>query len=155
MWAASSSGSAAVSASKSPLGASLLALLTAVSIWLSLGTVAVYGGDTSRIAALPSFWILGLLAVAAVAIARLAKLRLDQAWPLAISVVLWLPFFPGDLPPGGPLQRSLDFDRSGGQVLGDFVRHQGRDLTHQLLEVAGAGVLVAQDGELEIGRAHV
>ena len=33
--AASSSGSAAASASKSPLGASLLALLTAVSIWLS------------------------------------------------------------------------------------------------------------------------
>jgi hypothetical protein len=91
------------------LGASLLALLTAVSIWLSLGTVAVYGGDTSRIAALPSFWILGLLAVAAVAIARLAKLRLDQAWPLAISVVLWLPFFPGDLPPSflmweGPIE---------------------------------------------------
>src|SRR6478735_6649256 len=109
MSAASSSGSAAASASKSPLGASLLALLTAVSIWLSLGTVAVYGGDTARIAALPSLWILALLAAAAAAVAALAKLRLEQAWPLAISLVLWLPFIPGDLPPSfliweGPIE---------------------------------------------------
>jgi hypothetical protein len=81
------------------LGASLLALLAAVSIWLSLGSVAILGGDTSRIAALPSFWILGVLAVAAIAAARIAKLRLDQAWPLAISLILWLPFVPGHVPP--------------------------------------------------------
>lgn len=109
MSAAPSSGSAAASASKTALGASLLALLTAVSIWLSLGTLSVSGGDTSRIAALPSFWVLALLAVAATAAARLIKLRLDQAWPLAISVVLWLPFLPGDLPPSflmweGPIE---------------------------------------------------
>lgn len=80
------------------MGASLLALLTAVSIWLSLGTFVVSGGDTSRIAALPSIWILGVLAVAAIAVARLAKLRLDDAWPLAISLILWLPFLPFKTP---------------------------------------------------------
>jgi hypothetical protein len=98
MSAARSSASAAASASSSAWGAALLALLTAVSIGLSLGTLAVYGGDTSRIAALPSIWILGALAVAAIAVARIVRLRLDQAWPLAISLVLWLPFLPGTSP---------------------------------------------------------
>lgn len=79
--------------------ASILALLTAVSIWLSAGTVTVTGGDTSRIAALPSIWILGALAIVAVAIAWLTRPRLEELWPLAISFVLWLPFLPGDLPP--------------------------------------------------------
>jgi hypothetical protein len=44
-----------VSDRRSRAGAAVLALLAAISIWLSLGTIAVYGGDTSRIAALPSF----------------------------------------------------------------------------------------------------
>jgi len=83
---------------RAQLAASFLALLTAVSLWLSAGTLAVTGGDTARIAALPSIWILGVLAIAAVAVAWLAKLRLEHAWPLAISLVLWLPFLPGQLP---------------------------------------------------------
>ena len=76
---------------RSQLAASILALLTAISIWLSAGTLAVTGGDTSRIAALPSIWILGVLATAAFAAAWFAKLRLEHAWPLTISLVLWLP----------------------------------------------------------------
>lgn len=36
--------------------------------------------------------------MAALIAARIAKLRLDQAWPLAISLVLWLPFLPGEWP---------------------------------------------------------
>lgn len=76
----------------------ILALLTAISLWLSAGTLAVTGGDTGRIAALPSIWILGALALAAAALARVAKLRSAEAWPLAISLLLWLPFLPGPIP---------------------------------------------------------
>ena len=76
----------------------ILALLTAVSLWLSAGTLAVIGGDTTRIAALPSIWILVGLVVAAVAVARVFRLRAAGTWPLAISLLLWLPFFPGSIP---------------------------------------------------------
>jgi hypothetical protein len=78
--------------------AAVLALLAAISAWLSAGTIAVYGGDTSRIAVLPSFAILGGVCVVAVAAAWLTRLRLPDAWPLGISLVLWLPFLPGNLP---------------------------------------------------------
>jgi len=43
---------------RSQVAASVVALLTAISLWLSAGTVAVISGDTHRIAALPSTWIL-------------------------------------------------------------------------------------------------
>ena len=85
--------------SRSRLAASLVALLAAVSLWLSAGTIAVLGGDTHRIAALPSIWILVALAVAAVAVAHAAKLRLDESLPLLVTVILWLPFTPGSVPP--------------------------------------------------------
>lgn len=84
--------------SRSRLAALILALLTAVSIWLSAGTVAVVGGDADRVAALPSFWILGLLAVAAIGACWALTLRLDEAWPLLISLLLWLPFLPFSVP---------------------------------------------------------
>ena len=56
-------------------------------------------------------------------------------------------FLPGDLPAGGSLQRCLDLHGSGGQILGDLIGHECRDLAHQLLEVTGAGVRVTQDGK--------
>ncbi|MBY0494619.1 MAG: hypothetical protein K2Y23_10420 [Cyanobacteria bacterium] len=83
---------------RSRVAASVLALLTAVSIWLSLGILSVPGGDTSRIAALPSFWILIGLAAVLPAAVWFAKLELDDVWPLAISIVLWLPFLPFGVP---------------------------------------------------------
>ena len=94
---------------RSQLAAAILALLTAISIWLSAGTLGVYSGDTTRIAALPSFTILGLLAAGALVAAWATKLRLEHAWPLAISLVLWLPFLPGSQPPSivmweGPIE---------------------------------------------------
>jgi hypothetical protein len=94
---------------RSRVAASILALLTAGSIWLSAGTLAISDGDTGRIAVLPSFWILGVLAAAAIAVAAIAKLRLEHAWPLAIGLVLWLPFLPTPIPTGfliwqGPLE---------------------------------------------------
>ena len=83
---------------RSRIAASVLALLTAVSIWLSAGILSVPGGDTTRIAALPPFWILAVLAAAFPAAAWLAKLDVSDASPLAISLALWLPFLPGDVP---------------------------------------------------------
>ena len=96
MSAACSSVSGRGCASK--ISSVILALLTALSIWLSAGTLAVTGGDTQRIAALPSLWILGALAVVAIVAARVTKLRLDESWPLAISLLLCLPFLPGPIP---------------------------------------------------------
>ena len=95
--------------SRSRLAASVVALLAAVSLWLSAGTIAVLGGDTHRIAALPSIWMLIALAVAAIAIATVAKLQLDESWPLLVTLMLWLPFTPGAIPPAfliwqGPIE---------------------------------------------------
>jgi hypothetical protein len=80
------------------VAAASLALLAAISVWLSAGTLAVYGGDMSRVAALPSITILLGLCAAAAAAAWFGKLRLTEAWPLAISLLIWLPFLPGSLP---------------------------------------------------------
>ncbi|HYE84857.1 MAG TPA: hypothetical protein VEA16_00780, partial [Vicinamibacterales bacterium] len=59
--------------------ASVLALATAISVWLSLGTIAVTGGDAHRIAVLPSYTVLAVLVGVALAAALLSKLRLPQA----------------------------------------------------------------------------
>ena len=56
------------------------------------------GGDASRIAVFPSSWILAVLVVGAIAASWLVKLRLEHAWPLAISLFVWLPFVPGHVP---------------------------------------------------------
>ena len=84
---------------RSQVGASIVALLAAISLWLSAGTVAVISGDTHRIAALPSVWILLGLAIAAVVVATMARLRLEESWPLLGTLLVWLPFLPGNLPP--------------------------------------------------------
>ena len=41
---------------------------------------------------------LGALVVGGASLSWFAKLRLEQAWPLVISLVLWLPFVPGPIP---------------------------------------------------------
>lgn len=84
---------------RSRLTASILAGLAAISLWLSAGTLAVSGGDTLRIAAFPSFLWLAALIVAAVALARIVQLQLHEAFPLAISLLLWLPYLPFRVPP--------------------------------------------------------
>jgi hypothetical protein len=83
---------------QSQIAASGAALLTSVSLWLSAGTVAVISGDTHRIAALPSIRILLLLAMAAVVAAKVARLRVEESWPLLGTLLIWLPFLPGKLP---------------------------------------------------------
>ena len=81
------------------IAAPLLATLAAISFWLSAGTIAVMNGDASRIAALPPIWILGLAVVGAVALAVVVRLRTENAWPLALSLFIWLPYLPGPVPP--------------------------------------------------------
>ena len=83
----------------SQLAASIVALVAAISLWLSAGTVAVISGDTHRIAALPSIRVLLVLALAAVVAAKIAKFRLEESWPLLATLLIWLPFIPGNIPP--------------------------------------------------------
>ena len=83
---------------RSRIAASVLACLAAISIWVSLGIQAITGGDASRIAVFPSLTVLGGLLAAAAVVSWLGKWRVDQVWPLAISLILWLPFLPGPIP---------------------------------------------------------
>jgi hypothetical protein len=80
------------------LAASLLALLAGASAWLSAANLAVTGGDVQRVAAFPPIAMLVASMVAAVVAARIARLRLADAWPLAISVLIWLPYVPRQVP---------------------------------------------------------
>ena len=57
--------------------------------------------------------------------------------------------------PPHPLERRLHLGGLERQVFGHFVRHQHGDLVHQLLEVLGRGVLVAQDGELVLDQGVI
>lgn len=83
---------------RAQLAASILALFAGATGWLSAGTLAVTGGDAQRVAALPSLiWLVAAM-VAAVAAANLARLRTADAWPLAIGILIWLPFVPGSVP---------------------------------------------------------
>ena len=66
--------------------------------WLSAGTLAVVNGDAERVAALPPASILIVAIVAAVVAVSVARLRLSDAWPLAISALIALPFIPGNIP---------------------------------------------------------
>ena len=84
---------------RSQVAASIVALLTATSLWLSAGTVAVISGDTHRIAALPPIWILPALAIAAAVAAKIARIRLEESWPLLVTFLIWLPYAPGSVPP--------------------------------------------------------
>ena len=76
-----------------------LAAAAGVSAWLSLGALAVTDASTrARIGALPPFWALALFVVVACAGAWVTRLPLSRAWPLALTLLLWLPWFPGRLP---------------------------------------------------------
>ena len=83
---------------RSRSAASILALLTGASAFLSAGSVGFTSGGADRVAALPSLSILVLAVLAAPAAASVLRLRLHEAWPLAISGLLWLPFLPGRIP---------------------------------------------------------
>lgn len=87
----------------------LLAGLAGASAWLSLGQSAVLDATASRVASMPPLWWLAVLVVLAMAAAVVTRLSLSQAWPLALAVLIWLPYWPGRTPPAllmwqGPLE---------------------------------------------------
>jgi len=87
-----------------------LAILAGASVWISLGTVAVTNTATmGRVAALPPAWWLAGLAAAGGILAVALRLSASQAWPLSLSLLLWLPYLPGQIPAAfliwqGPLE---------------------------------------------------
>ena len=64
-------------------------------------------------------------------------------------------FLPDTCRPVIALERGLDLDRLGRQVLGHLVRHQHGDLADELLEVPGAGPPVTEDGKLVLNEGMV
>ena len=83
---------------RSRTAASILALFSGASVFLSAGSVAFTSGGADRVAALPSASILLLAMLAAAAAATVFRVRVQEAWPLAISALIWLPFLPGRIP---------------------------------------------------------
>ncbi len=78
----------------------MVAALAGASVWFSLGTLAVTQVDSRfRIVALPPLWVLAILMLAGVAAAWWLRLTRARAWPLLISLLVWLPFVPGSIPP--------------------------------------------------------
>ncbi|MGE3488397.1 MAG: hypothetical protein AB7N29_00215 [Vicinamibacterales bacterium] len=74
-------------------------MVASASVWVSLGTVAVISGATmSRIAALPPLWWLAGLVIAGALLAVSTRLSATRAWPLSLSLLLWLPYLPGQVP---------------------------------------------------------
>jgi hypothetical protein len=77
----------------------------------------VVGGDAQRVAALPSAAFLVVAIAVAVVAANMVRLRLPEAWPLAISALIALPFIPGRTPDAflllqGPISRSRTTTRA-------------------------------------------
>lgn len=73
--------------------------MAAMSMWLSLGIVAVTGDSSSvRIIALPPVWLLAGLLLGAIAAARIVRATPSRLWPLLLTLLLWLPYMPGRIP---------------------------------------------------------
>jgi hypothetical protein len=84
---------------QSRLATSILAAITGAAAWLSAGTIAFTGGGADRAAALPSFFYLPAAVAVAIVAVYLARLRPGEAWPLALSALIVLPYVPGSVPP--------------------------------------------------------
>lgn len=81
------------------VSAIVIAAVTGVSAWLSLGLVAIAGSDTQqRVFALPPNWLLGVLVAIAIGAVMLFKPTAHRLWPLLFTLVLWLPYVPGTVP---------------------------------------------------------
>ncbi len=76
-----------------------LGAFAGASLWVSLGTLAVTDLETrARVAALPAVWLAAALMLAGGGLAWLTRLSQGRAWPLAILILLWLPYLPGRWP---------------------------------------------------------
>jgi hypothetical protein len=91
------------------------ALAWATGAWASFGVVAVTSQSiTARAGLLPPLWLLAVLAVAAVLVVSALPLSRDEAAPLWLALVSWLPWIPGPILTGflvfdGPLSRVVVF----------------------------------------------
>jgi hypothetical protein len=77
--------------------AALLAFAGA-SVWLSYGTLAVIDTSTTRVAALPSLWLLIALIVAGAGFGWMCRPAVSTLWPLTLTALLWLPWLPWPVP---------------------------------------------------------
>lgn len=98
-----------------------LAALAGASAWISLGQLAVLDARAVRVAAMPPLWWLAILVVAATGVAMVTRLSLPRAWPLALSLLLWLPYLPAPIPAvfllwQGPLEALVWLAIAGGVV---------------------------------------
>lgn len=76
-----------------------LGAFAGASLWVSLATLAVTDLETrARVAALPAVWLAAALMLAGGGLAWLTRLSQGRAWPLAILILLWLPYLPGRWP---------------------------------------------------------
>ncbi len=87
-----------------------LAALAGASVWVSLGHSAVLdAGTMARVVSLPPLSWLAALVVIGIGLAALTRLPVSRAWPLALSLFVWLPYLPGRVPAAflmwqGPLE---------------------------------------------------
>ncbi|MGQ0736105.1 MAG: hypothetical protein ACT4QD_20945 [Acidobacteriota bacterium] len=108
-------------------GALGLALAAGASAWLSLGSLAVIHDSGASIGALPSLWALAPLIAAPVLLAWLGRLRTAEAWPLALTAVLWWPWLPAPVPHAalvweGPLEALVWTAALGGVLCARIAR---------------------------------
>lgn len=87
-----------------------LAALAAASAWISLGQSAVLdAGTMARVVSLPPLLWLATLVVLGIGLAAVTRLSVSRSWPLALSILVWLPYLPGRVPAAflmwqGPLE---------------------------------------------------
>ena len=72
-------------------GALVLGTVSGASAWISLGALAVTSDQLARVGVLPPLWALGACLVVGFLAAWVTRLRTDEAWPLALTLLLWLP----------------------------------------------------------------
>jgi hypothetical protein len=75
-------------------GALVLGTLAGASAWISLGALAVTGDQIARVGVVPPLWALAAFIATAVLATWIARLETSQAWPLALTLLLWLPWLP-------------------------------------------------------------
>ena len=75
-------------------GALVLGTVSGASAWISLGALAVTSDQLARVGVLPPLWALGACLVVGFLAAWITRLRTDEAWPLALTLLLWLPWLP-------------------------------------------------------------
>jgi len=90
-------------------GALVLGTVSGASAWISLGALAVTSDQLARVGVLPPLWALGACLAGGFLAAWITRLRTHEAWPLTLTLLLWLPWLPLPIFPAltiweGPLE---------------------------------------------------